>query len=109
VSILRVGPRLTEAITVKRITGHTSGGDPVRATTITMNARVQRADQDQPLSGGRDAASSTLVFTTTAILMGDLVFLPEDNPADQETGRLVSSVDKRVALDGTVTHYVASI
>lgn len=108
-SILRVGVHLREAITVKRITSHSSGGDPVRGTTLTMKARVQRADQDQPIGNGRDAASSTLLFTTEPIVLGDLVFLPEDNVADQNTGRIVGSVERRVALNGTVTHYVSTI
>lgn len=107
-SILNVGPRLTETITVKRVTAHSSGGDPTRGTTFTCAARVERAAAEASISVGRDEVGESLVITETALVVGDLVFFSEDNTNDANTGHLVSAVATQRALDGRVTHYASS-
>lgn len=106
-TIISVGARLTETITVKRVTSHSSGGDMIRGTTFTAAARIERGTTETGLQQGRDVQSSDAVFTTTELRLDDLVFFPEDNTLDDNTGRLVQSVTQRRAIDGTVTQYVS--
>lgn len=107
---LRIDHLLTETISVRRVSGFSSGGDPTRATAVTMPARVQRVvSQGAPPAQGYDDVGGEIVFTTSELLVGDLVFLPEDDPTNLNTGRRVKNVTRHVALDGTVTHYTSGL
>jgi hypothetical protein len=41
--------------------------------------------------------------------LGDLLFFAEDSPLDLNTGHAVVAVKRRVAFDGTVTHFEALV
>src|SRR5574343_822111 len=69
---VNVAASLTETITVTRISALSAGGDPTRATTLTLKARIQRANSDVTMGAGRDNVDSDVVFTTTALVVGDL-------------------------------------
>lgn len=104
-TILDPSRAMRETITVKRTTSQTNGGDPVRGTTFVCAARVERDWTD--LTSGINGASKYggRVLTITELRLGDLLFFYEDDPANLNTGHAVVEVKRRVAFDGTVTHY----
>lgn len=104
-SIIDPSGRLTETITVKRVTSHSAFGDPVRGTTLVVPARIQRIDTDANDNDGRIKLSDAKVFTQVEIELDDLLFFPEDNTSDDNTGRVAKHVEQRRALDGTVVLY----
>lgn len=107
---LRIDHLLTETISVRRVSGFSSGGDPTRATAVTMPARVQRVvSRGTPPAQGYDDVGGETVFTTTELIVGDLVFLAEDDTNDLNTGRRVKAVTRHVALDGTTTHWTSTL
>jgi predicted nucleic acid-binding Zn ribbon protein len=108
-SAVNVTARLTETITVKRPTGHTSAGDWTYGANFTAPARVQRDTQEVQDAEGRRVSNATILITTTELLVGDMVWLAEDSTADADACRRILNVKRRVALDGTVTHYTATL
>lgn len=99
----------TEVVTVKRIGGHTAAGDPSRSASFTVKARVERGPAEGAgAAGGREDAGAHRVLSETALRVGDLLFFPEDNPSDENTGHTVTVVMQRRTLDGRITHYTAS-
>jgi hypothetical protein len=75
-----------------------------------MRARIQRtAGTGSPPTQGLDDTEGHLVFTDTELEVGDLVFFPEDDAADINTGHRVRQVVRHVALDGTTTHWTAKL
>lgn len=91
-----------EQITVKRTTGHTDAGDPVRSSSFTCRARIERAEMEQGDLEGRAVDDQSRLFTDTEIQQGDLVFFPEDNPADDDTGHRVIRVERAIRINGRV-------
>jgi hypothetical protein len=98
---------LREVVTVKRTTGHTDAGDPVRATTLTLRARIERATTEQGDVEGRAIDSQHRVFSATEIQQGDLLFFPEDNPANDDTGKRVIRVERAERLGGGTLMWTA--
>ena len=96
-----------ETITVKRKTSHGLAGDPVRGTTLTMPARIERTAVRVTSPEGTELVFDGRVFTEppNAIFEHDLVFFPEDSPADTEAGRELQRVDVVRDLDNVVDHY----
>lgn len=94
--------RFTETLTVKRTTSHSDAGDPVRATTFTCLARIERSTVEQGEDLGRAVDSKHRVFTDTEIQQGDLLFFPEDDSGDDDTGHRVIQVDTRRRLNGEI-------
>lgn len=92
--------RLTETITVKRTTSHTDAGDPVRATTFTTRARVERGKVEQGEADGRAIDNTNRVFTDVEILQGDLLFFAEDSTSTDDAGKRVISVTASRRLTG---------
>lgn len=107
--MVRIGPRLTEIITVKRQTSHTSSGDPVRSTVLTVAARIERTASEATIADGREVGTGARVFTLVQLYEGDLVFFPEDNTSNPDTGHRVLEVVKRQALDGTTNHFTSRV
>lgn len=99
--------KCTETITVKRKTSHGLAGDPVRGTTLTMPARVERVAGELLSPDGSVLTYSARVFTEppNAVLLSDLIFFPEDSTADNEPGREVIRAETVPDLDGVVDHY----
>lgn len=93
--------RFTETVTVKRTTSHTDAGDPVRGSSFTVRARVERKEIEQGDVTSRTIDTDHRFFTDTEIQQGDLVFFAEDNPANDDTGHRVIDVEKKVRLDGS--------
>ncbi len=91
---LNITARCTETITVKRQTGHSTGGDPTYATAVTMKARIERARLESPD-----------LYTVEALQLGDLVWFPEADASDIDESHRVVGVALQKALDGTTTHY----
>jgi hypothetical protein len=67
---LNVSKRLTETVTVKRPTSHSSSGDPVFGAPFTCAARVERLEGDVGDAGGRKRTDSTKLITTTELKAG---------------------------------------
>lgn len=99
----------TEALTIKRQTAHTARGDQTRATTITTTARIQRTNGEAANLDGSSVSAPALVMTRTPLQVGDLLFFPENNTSDQNTGQKIVSVTRHVDLFGVFTHYSASV
>lgn len=97
--------RLTETITVQSVTGHTSAGDPTYGAQGTLAARIERNAARSADAEGQQDGSSTRLFTFGALKVGDLVWLPEDNTADQDQARVVMQVDTMRRVSGAVSHY----
>ncbi len=99
--------RFTETLTIKRTTGHTDAGDPVRATTITCNARIERSSVEQGDDTGRAVDARHRVFADAEIQQGDLLFFPEDDTGDDDTGHRVIQVDTNRRINGEVLMWTA--
>lgn len=108
-SLINVAPRLTETITLKRPTSHTSAGDSILGAASTVAARIERGLVNAPDSEGRKTDDDTTIITIVELQPWDVIWLPDGNPADPNDGRHISSVERRKALDGTTTHYVSRI
>lgn len=96
-----------ETITVKRKTSHGLAGDPVRGTTLTMLARIERTAVRVSSPEGTELVFDGRVFTEppNAIFEHDLVYFPEDSTADTEAGREIQRVDVVRDLDAVLSHY----
>ncbi|HND51667.1 MAG TPA: hypothetical protein PLV92_04695 [Pirellulaceae bacterium] len=94
--------RFTETLTVKRTTSHTDAGDPVRATTFTCRARIERSTVEQGDDTGRAVDARHRVFADAEIQQGDLLFFPEDDTGNDDTGHRVIQVDEKRRLGGDV-------
>lgn len=106
--MIDISSKLTETITVMRPTSRSSTGDPVRST-FTAPARVERGGS---LSSGGDLEAErrgALVFSTTELREGDLIFLSEDDTGDLDTGRSVKAANKHIDLEGNVNHYTVTL
>lgn len=106
---INVGRWLTETITVKRATSHTAYGDATLGTAFTAAARLERGSANVPDAEGRRTGEKTTVFTQTELRVQDLVWLPGANTNDVNEARQVVTVDRRQALDGTITQYVSEL
>lgn len=102
-SIVNITPRLTETISVARQSGYTAAGDPTYSDVFSVPARVERGAQEEPDAEGRMLGNSTRIFTRAEMQAGDSVWLPEDDLS--RPGRRPIDVSKKVALDGTVSHW----
>lgn len=100
---------LTETITVKRATSHTAYGDASFGAAFTAAARIERGSVNVPDAEGRRTSERTTLFTQTELRVQDLVWLPGTNTSDVNDARQVVSVDRRQALDGTITQYVSEL
>lgn len=100
-----VARRATETITVASVTGHSSAGDPTYAAQRTMPARIERnASRSADAEGERDSPLHK-VFTSEQLVVGDLVWLPEADTADQNQAVVAKDVTPERALDGSATHW----
>ena len=106
---LNIAARLTETITMKRQTGHSSAGDPTYKAATTMKARVERGGTEAADGEGRRINDASDIYTTTALLLGDIVWFPEDDTADTQKSRRVVGVMMLRALDGSITHYESRV
>jgi hypothetical protein len=106
---LNVSKRLTETVTVKRPTSHSSSGDPVFGAPFTCAARVERLEGDAGDAGGRKRTDSTKLITTTELKAGDVVWLPEDNTAQVSAGRKILTVKQNRAIDGSIVSYSSTV
>lgn len=97
--------RALETITVASVTGHSSAGDPTYAAQRTMAARIERnAIRGADAEGERDSPIHRL-FTTEQLVVGDLVWLPEADTADQNQAVVAKDVTPERALDASATHW----
>ncbi len=104
-SSLDIRARLTETVTVKRISGHSAAGDPMYGAAVTMKARVERARLEASDGEGRRSSDAPDLYTVEALQIGELVWFAEDDTADvNDSHRVVACVPLK-ALDGTLTHY----
>lgn len=108
-SLINVAPRLTETITVKRATGHTSSGDWTYGTAFTMKARIERETDEGTDAEGRRVNDSTKIITVDPLALGDVVWLPEADVNDPNDCRRVGITKPHRALDGTATHYTSTL
>lgn len=106
-SIVDITPRLTEVITVRRQVGHDGSGDPVFAPAFLLPARIERGVQEEADAEGRRLGNSTRIFTKGEMQAGDNLWLPEDDITGD--GRRPVDVSKKVALDGTVSHWTTIV
>jgi hypothetical protein len=96
-----------ETITVKRKTSHGLAGDPVRGTTLTMAARVERGLVRVTSPEGTELTFAAKVFTEQALVESDLLFFSEDDTSSNEAGRAVRQLDTIRDMDGQVDHWEA--
>ncbi len=101
-----VARRALETITVASVNGHSSAGDPTYAAQRTMAARVERSFDRSADGEGEQDGTAHRIFTTEQIILGDLIWLAEDNVADQDAAVIARDVSPANALDGTRTHWV---
>lgn len=100
--------RLTEVITVQRQTSHTKYGDPVLGVQFTMSARIERGREEYGDLGGTAAKDNLRIITAAPLLVGDLVWFPEDNPASMDAAHRVQTAHPHRDLAGVVTHYTST-
>ena len=108
-SLINIAARLTESITYKRPTSHTAFGDSVLGAAVVVPARIERGLLNSPDNEGRKTDDDTTIFTLVELRPSDMIWLPEADTGNANEGRLVTSVERRKALDGTTTHYVSRI
>lgn len=95
-----------ETLTVKRKTSHGLAGDPVRGTTLTMPARIERTAGRTSSPDGEELFFDARVFVEppNVLEVTDLLYFPEDSTADNEAGRRCTRVWSVRDLDGDVDH-----
>ena len=95
-----------EVVTVKRQTGHDTNGDATFGAAFTVSARIERTSSEAPDLDGRRVNGGTTLYTSTELMLSDLVWLPESDTSNVDDAFRPARCDKAVALDGTVTHWV---
>lgn len=103
---MNVTARFTEAITIKRQTSQTSAGDPVRGTSLTARARIERDRAEVQLGSGRYLNNVQTLYCDTELKLGDQVFFPEDDTSNPATAKTIVHTDRGTALDGQIPFYV---
>lgn len=101
-SSLNPAARMTEVITVKRPTGHTSAGDQNFGAPFTCAARIERGALESADAEGRKGTLPIRFFTVTEIKIGDLIWLPESSTSDANASQRVLTAVLHRALDGAV-------
>jgi hypothetical protein len=101
--------RSTETISYKRQTGHSSSGDASFGSLATMTARIERTTNETGDLDGRRVTGRGKLFTTEELMLGDVVWLPEDDTADLTQSARVESVATMRNLEGVVTHYEVTL
>lgn len=96
----------SEVVTVKRKTSSDLAGDPVRGTTLTMPARVERNAGRMSSPDGEELFFNARIFVEppNTLELTDLVFFSEDDTASAEAGRRLTRVDQVRDLDGEIDH-----
>jgi hypothetical protein len=102
---VNINARFTETITIKRQTSQSAAGDPVRGTTITAKARIERDRSEVQLGSGRFLNNVQTLYCDTELLLGDQVFFPEDDTSNANASKTVIHVQRGVSLDGQVPFY----
>lgn len=102
---MNIGPRLTETVSRKTVTGRTDYADPLYGDVDTFAARIERGTGEAYSAAGSTLSYSHRIFCQTAVALTDLVFFPEDDTNDNDTGKRPASVQPCYDLGGTLDHY----
>lgn len=102
---MNIGPRLTETVSRKTVTSRTDYADPLYGDVDTFAARIERGSGEVYSSSGSTAQFSHRMFCQTSVALTDLVFFPENNTSDNDTGKRPVSVQACYDLGGTLDHY----
>lgn len=107
--MIDISKKLTETLTVARVTARSTTGDQTRGDVFTCAAKIERQTVEVSAGSTESVSIGATIFTLVGLRTGDLVFFPEDNPADDNTGHTVLNSSKHVSLDGTINHYTATV
>ena len=100
-----IGPRLTETVSRKALTGRTLYADPLYAAPDTFAARVERGTGMTYDATGATLQYAHRMFCKTAVALTDLIFFSEDDTGDYITGKRPTSITVCRDLAGSVDHY----
>lgn len=102
---MNIGPRLTETVSRKTVTGRTNYADPLHSSLTTFAARIERGSGMTYDASGVALSYAHRIFCQTSVALTDLIFFPEDDTSTNDAGKRPASVQKCYALDGTLDHY----
>lgn len=102
---MNIGPRLTETVSRKTVTGRTDYADPLYSDVDTFAARIERGTGETYDTTGASLSYAHRMFCQTAVALTDLIFFPENDTGDNNTGKRPASVQPCYDLGGTLSHY----
>ena len=95
----------TQTFYVAPVIAVSGSGDVINDTPQPRQGRIQPTNQIVASGTGEEFTASRVIFTEFAVGSKDRVWMPGQDPNDDELGRIPKSVEECVDLDGDIDHY----